>query len=361
MEEVARIVLGLEAHGVAEEVMHFLDRSGRARVVATATDERQLAEAVRQLEPDAVVASPSLAGAAGNLNGTVLLAVDTHESVQALRGALRAGARGFYLWPGDREELAGAAARVLPPSGGLSGVQARVVAVFGPRGGVGTTFLATHLAAALARRERACVLVDMDRYFGDVTAALGVPDEPSVRTVADVVPLAGELSPRHLDEILWRHPEGFRALLAPADPEPGERVRASDYRGALDVIRGGADVVVAHIPRTLDDVARAGLEAASTVLVVLSLDVLSFRAAKRALGVLPPHVVERCELVVNRAARAEITPGDVERVFGRPPLAVIAVDRGAAAAQDHGRLMPRRGRAGRAIDRLARRLVEDGS
>jgi len=35
MDEVARVVLALEEHDVAEEVMHFLDRSGKARVVAT--------------------------------------------------------------------------------------------------------------------------------------------------------------------------------------------------------------------------------------------------------------------------------------------------------------------------------------
>ncbi len=58
MAEVARVVLALEAHDVAEEVMHFLDRSGGARVVGTAADDRQLTEAVRQLDPDAVVAHP---------------------------------------------------------------------------------------------------------------------------------------------------------------------------------------------------------------------------------------------------------------------------------------------------------------
>src|SRR4030095_10301191 len=36
MEEVARVILALEEHDVAEAVMHFLDRTGRARVVATA-------------------------------------------------------------------------------------------------------------------------------------------------------------------------------------------------------------------------------------------------------------------------------------------------------------------------------------
>ena len=63
MDDVARVVLALEQHDVAEEVMHFLDRSGHARVVATAADDRQLREAVRQLEPDAVIGQPSLLAA----------------------------------------------------------------------------------------------------------------------------------------------------------------------------------------------------------------------------------------------------------------------------------------------------------
>ena len=33
MEDVARVVVAVEAVEVAEEVLHFLDRSGRARVV----------------------------------------------------------------------------------------------------------------------------------------------------------------------------------------------------------------------------------------------------------------------------------------------------------------------------------------
>ena len=80
MDEVARIVLALETPDVAEEVMHFLDRTGRARVVGTAVDAAQRG-AVRQLEPDAVVAAPSLVPARGTLNGSALLAVDTSQSV----------------------------------------------------------------------------------------------------------------------------------------------------------------------------------------------------------------------------------------------------------------------------------------
>src|SRR5688572_355647 len=108
MDDVARVVLALEATQVAEEVLHYLDRSGLARVVATATDDRQLVEAVRQTEPDLVVAQPSLASAA---RGSNVLALDGRETVGSLRAALEAGARGYFVWPVDRERLLGAVAR----------------------------------------------------------------------------------------------------------------------------------------------------------------------------------------------------------------------------------------------------------
>jgi pilus assembly protein CpaE len=354
MEEVARIVLALEDTDVAEEVMHFLDRTGHARVVGTATDGSQLAQAIRQLEPDAVVATPALVGSGEALNGCALLALDTSQSVGTLRRAIRAGAAGFYLWPAERDELARAAARVRPWLEQAQAERAPVLAVYGPRGGAGTTFVATHLAAAFARRGRRCLLVDLDVVFADASAAPGVPVDEPVRTVAELVALEDEVGPHHVEEVAWRHPLGFGALLAPGPG--GVRVRGEDYRRAIAAARRTCDVVVLHVPRALDEVARAGLESADRILIVLALDVLSFRDAKRAIEAV--GLEGRCAFVVNRATRSEISPRDVRRVFGTEPIAVIPSDRAVRSAQDRGRLLPPRGRVGRALKRLAAAAIE---
>jgi pilus assembly protein CpaE len=357
MEEVARIVLAMEPPEVAEEVLHFLDRSGVARVVGTASDERQLRDAIHQLEPDAVVAAPSLAPPKGALNGSALIALDTSQSVGTLRRAIRSGASGFFLWPAEREGLLEATGRIRPPLGQVTH-KASVIAVYGARGGVGATFVATHLAAALARHGRRCVLIDLDVVFADTSAAVGVPADESLRTIGDLVPLGEEVAPPHVDEVLWRHPSGFDVLLAPGDEVEAAGVRGSLLRATVAATRQLCDVVVLHVPRALDEIARAGLELADRVLIVLGLDVASFRDAKRVIEA--ASIGDRAAFVVNRARRSEITASDVERVFGAPALAVIPTDRAAAAARDRGRLLPMRGRVGRSIDRLARRLSEDG-
>lgn len=356
MEEVARVVLALEQPEVAEEVVHFLDRSGAARVVGTASDERQLLEAIRQLEPDAVVAAPSLTPSRAELNGSALLALDTTQSVASLRRAIRAGASGFFLWPAEREALGEATAHLRPPATQGTMAPGRVVAVCGARGGVGATFVTTHLAAALARRGHRCVLVDLDLGFADVSAALGVPTQEPHRTIADLLPLGDEISSRHVEEIVWPHPQGFGVVLG-----PDEETRTDDLRGHLRAVvsaaRRTSEVVVLHLPRGFGLAARTGLEVADRIVVVLGLDALSFRDARRAIS--RAGIDDRCTFVVNRARRAEITPRDVEPVFGSAPAAVIPVDRSIPVAQDHGRLLPMRGRVGRSIDRLARRLMED--
>ena len=350
MQEVARVVLALEAHDVAEEVMHFLDRSGRVRVVATASDDRQLMEAVRQLEPDAVLAQPTLVDAAV-VRSAPVLALETRESVSALRAAIRVGARGFFVWPGDREAIVGAVAGTLSAPASAA-KQAAVVAVHAARGGAGATFVASHLAAAVARRGRSCTLIDADPLFGDVSAAVGAPAE-DVHTLADLLPMVPELTAQHLDEALWTHANGFRVLLPPA-PERAAAVGPDDVRTLTEVAASCADVVVVHLPRAVDDRAMAAMASSDRVIEVLSLDVLSFRAATRALEAFEPlGLRERVGFVVNRAARTEITPGDVARVFGVTPLAVLPFDRAVGRAQDHGRILPARGRIGRAFDRLA--------
>ena len=199
------------------------------------------------------------------------------------------------------------------------------------------------------------MLIDLDLQFADVSAAIGVPSDEDARTMADLVPLGDEIGRQHLDEVLWDHPAGFSALLAPSEPLASRR-GGQTYRAAIAAVRSACDVVVLDVPRPLDEVSAVGFESADRVLIVLGLDVLSFRDARRAIEA--AGLEDRCDFVVNRAGRSEIAPRDVERVFGRPPLAVIPSDRAVAVARDHGRLVPMRGRVGRAIERLARGSVE---
>jgi pilus assembly protein CpaE len=358
MDQVTRVVLGLEAPEVTEEVMHFLDRSGRARVVATAADDRQLAEAIRQLEPDAVIAEPSLLG--GRNGAGVVLALDTRESVSSLRAAIVAGAAGYFLWPGERDELVGAAAAAVRRARERAS-SGTVIGVHGGRGGVGATFVATHLAAALARRGSA-ILIDADPVFGDVAQALGAPvevdEQQPVHTLADVVTLGDDLGPDQLRGALWHHVDDLEVLLPPA-PEEAASIGPDQLDRVVGAASGAADAVVVHLPRATGSLTAACAASADHLVEVLTLDVSSFRASSRALESLAAlQLGDRVTFVVNQAARSEVTIGDVDRVFGRPAAAVFPADRSVRSTREHGRLLSQKSRMARRFDRLASSLME---
>jgi pilus assembly protein CpaE len=242
----------------------------------------------------------------------------------------------------------------------VEGRAANVVTICGARGGAGSTFIATHLAAAVAGRGEPCVLVDLDPLFGEISSALGVrDDDDEIRTIGSLDPVSKELSPDHLDDALWEHPSGFRVLHAPRAFDPPGLGRADRYAAALAALTGHGGTVILHAPRGLTDLSRLAFDLADRIMLVMSLDVMAFHCARRLLAVLEDDGSdERLGFVVNRAARAEIIPSDIARVFGRSPLAIIPEERVVASLQDRGRLLPSNGRVGRMFARLADEILE---
>jgi Flp pilus assembly CpaE family ATPase len=290
-----------------------------------------------------------------------VLALDTRESVASLRRAIEAGASGYFLWPNEREGLLrAAAAAVRRPRHDAS--RGTLIGVHGGRGGVGVTYVATRLAAALARRGSA-ILIDADPVFGDVGHTLGAPppddeDAQPVHTLSDAVSLGEDLHPEQLRGALWRHDTGVDVLLAPS-AEDAIRIGADDLRIVVDAAVLVADAVVLHLPRHLGAPASVDLDAVDHLVEVVTLDVASFRAASRTVDALAPASLgDRLSFVVNRAARSEITPGDVERVFGRPAAAVLPTDRSARSSGGRPAKIAAAGRTARRFDALAATLVE---
>ena len=342
------VVLGIEEPRLQNEVLDYLERLPHVRVVASTSDASGLARQVRRSDVDAAVVTPSSLGA--DLDGTPVLVVASRETTEDLRRAVRAGARGFYLWPEEREALARDAemARRRSSDGGHEG--GSLVAVCGAKGGTGTTFVATNLAAAMADLGGEPLLLDVDTDAGDLAGALGL-DEGAL-PVIDAVTSATDLHPEEIARVADEYPRGFRLL--------GVRATEADApNSAVSAIRRIAPAVLTHVPRTL--AASAFVAEADRILVVVTLDVPSIRAARRLLDALEVRGARnRCRLVVNRASRGEIVPADAEDALGAPVLGLIPNDRAAERSQNRGELIPRgAGRMGRAFARLARSVTEE--
>ena len=349
------IVLGIEDRGLQEEVLHFLDLLPGAKVVGAAEEADPLRRLARERRPDVVVGVPEVLG---DLGPVPKLAVDVRETTDGLRAAIRAGARGFYVWPGDRDAL-GRDLEAVRGADTDAGEDGLIVAILGARGGAGATFLATNLAAAFVRSGARTVLADLDTYFGDVGTALGIVPETESPSLMDLVTVSREVSPEHLDRVLHKHADNFHVLLAPATANDVGEMSDETVGGILAGLRSAFAVSVLHLPRVVDARVRSAIELADEVLVVVTLDVLGIRAAKRMIDHLRSvGLGGSLRLVINRARRGEVVPEDAEQVLGVPLACVIGTDRAVPRVQNRGQLViGMRGPISRRITRLAGGLL----
>lgn len=216
----------------------------------------------------------------------------------------------------------------------------------------------------------------MDRGFGDLALALGMGMEEPRRTIADLLPVADELSPDHVERSLHAHAAGFDVLLGPAaaseGPEPAlagasrgpvpsppgrPEVPSGLFIGATALLAVSHDAVVLHVPRGFDGLTRAAFELSDHVVLVVGLDLMSLYGARRALadGV---GLRRGWDVVVNAARRSQVGDADVERVLGVRPIARIRSDPSVRDAQDRGVLLRTGARgAARDVERLVARVA----
>ncbi|MCS7173216.1 MAG: ParA family protein [Armatimonadetes bacterium] len=145
---------------------------------------------------------------------------------------------------------------------------AAVLAVVNQKGGVGKSTTALNLSAALARRGRRVLLVDLDPQ-GNATSGLGIPKEGLRSSVYDVLlrrlPLRAVLLPTAVDGL---EVAPSTVELAGAEVELATEVdREGRLREALEGLRDRYDLVAVDCPPSLGLLTLNALVAADQALL----------------------------------------------------------------------------------------------
>lgn len=244
----------------------------------------------------------------------------------SVRRAMVSGARDYLIKPLKPEDLTRAIYGVLEQeerrrlrySGEKVETAPRgtVVTIFGAKGGIGKTTIATNLATALLKVSNATVtLVDMDTRFGDVAIMMDVAVEQSIADLA-----------RHIDEMdrdtvrdyLVRHHSGVQILPAPLHPTEWRNVTAPQITKIIDLLAQSHDYVIVDTPGTFNEIVASALESANLILLVTSMDIASIKDTALALEMLQSASVseDKVKLLVNHSTAANtLREEDVERVL----------------------------------------------
>lgn len=257
--------------------------------------------------------------------GVVLITADASPGL--FSAAMDSGVRGLIGLPLSYEDLVTRVQAAAAWSVGvrrhlgvdtdvLTGPGGTVVTVTGGKGGVGTTVTSVQLALAANASGQNVALVDMDLQTGDIASYLDVQYRRSIVDLADIQ----DISPRVLQDVIFKHPTGLGLLLAPGEGERGEQVTDRSARQIVSALRQRYQVVVIDCGTQLTGANATAIEMADLALLVTTPDVIAVRGVKRTVRLWDRLQIRKAEetiTVVNRYTRnTEIQPPLIERITG---------------------------------------------
>jgi pilus assembly protein CpaE len=196
----------------------------------------------------------------------------------------------------------------------------RLIAVYSPKGGVGTTTVAVNLALAIAARgPDQTALVDFTPMGGDVATHLDL--RPKL-TIADLIrDSAGMISPEILrTTYLTRHDAGLLVLAGSTAPSTQALMPGPEAARILEAVLAAVPTVVVDLGSNLDERVMASLDASDDVIFVVTPDFPALKSVHGMLEYLGEAGGQRAEpmIVVNETyALQTLTPGDIETALGR--------------------------------------------
>lgn len=344
---VADAGYGVEAGSLAEELRPELIV---AAVEAPVDRAIQTLRAVRDILPDCQIITYS-----------------SLTDLAVVRQVMQIGVQDFLPRPLDPADLLAAIERRSGegPAGEGEDRAARaagvVLTVFGAKGGIGKSTIATNLGAMIARHTNLSVLlIDMDIGFGDVAIMMDI--EPRV-TITDLAGSIATLDRTTFRNGLLRHPSGVHVLAAPRHPSEWSTITAEQMKGLIQFGARLFDYVILDTPGTFNDIVATAIEAATRVLVVSSLDMASIKDTAFLLDLLEAEgfPADRLNLTINNVNRVRtIKTSDIPRVVRHEIFWEIPYDEQVVRASQTGQpvvLAKPKARAAKELRGLATKVV----
>ncbi len=187
---------------------------------------------------------------------------------------LKAGADEYVTKPVDAEEMTARVAALLERREHLVQTLApsqvpdrgQILAVYGPKGGVGRTVVAANLAVALRKvTKKKIVLVDANMHLGDVGLILNAP---SKYTILDLLSHADNLDASLINEVLVSHSSGISILQSPSRIDGNGTLEAASLANLFAKLQEMFDYIVVDLSPVLDDCTRAILDMADKIVLV---------------------------------------------------------------------------------------------
>lgn len=329
--EKIRVLIVDDVTETRENVKKLLQFESDVEVVGIARTGKEAIQTSLELNPDVVLMDinmPDMDGIAATeairakqpTVQVVILSVQSDQNY--MRKAMLVGARDFLTKPPMGDELISAIRRAgemaqieksksaqaqsIPAAGNIGltaayrGPKGKIITVYSPKGGVGSTTVAVNLALTLNNSDTRVALVDGNFQFGDVAVFI---NEQGKNTVLDLAPRAEELDPDIVEEVMLKHAaSGLHILAAPGRPENAEKVSSGQFARVLEYLTQMYAYVVVDTASLLTDVTLAAIDLSDLIVLITTQDIPSIKNCRLFLDLLQSLGVERERIlfIMNR-------------------------------------------------------------
>jgi len=307
MQSLTFITMSRTPEGSAKIKEAILGTS-RVRLLADCSDPQQLVADVLRLQPSAAIITLESSNGENEFAlikqlstscpTTAIITAARDASPTLILSSMRSGAHEFLQLPITQDEFNTVLDRVtefaVAHTGSRSG--GRIVGVFSSKGGVGVSFFATNLAAAMNVNT---LLADLNLQAGDSASFLGLEAKYSL---TDFVRNRTRLDDTLINSLVTQHSSHLSLLAAPEEAHEAEDIEPQHVTETLHLLAQRYECIVLDLQHTFDPITVAALDLADDILLVMSLDIPGIRSTKRALKVFDRLGYPRTKIrvVVNR-------------------------------------------------------------
>ena len=318
-----------------KELRTALSADSRVQLLAGGDDADQLHGEINRLKPMAAIislgAEPEqsvkfIKRLSSEFPRMAIISAARNASRDLLLQSLRAGAREFLQLPVAASELGTVIERVAEFCNSHVEVAKRkgkMIAVFSSKGGCGTSFMATNIAACTGAPT---ILVDLNLQAGDLPLFLGVNQKYSF---ADMAENRTRLDDELIKSFVTPYSSNLSLLAAPKEADSADEIEPEHVFDVLQRLRESYDYVVLDPQHTFDSITLAALDQSDEILLVLTLDIPAIRSTQRALEIFDRlgYPRKKVRIVVNRWSKLiDLDLQQVEKFLGEPVIGFVPSD-----------------------------------
>jgi pilus assembly protein CpaE len=347
MNESARILLVSENPSLIEATRRILAKEESLNLLEREVTSKNLFEVIAPTQPDVILMDFETQNQSFYLVYKLatlypmcaVVAILSESKMVYSERVVQLGAQALIQYPYPPDQLVSMIESLLEkldriPSysskgpGSAPGDNARhTFTVFSPKGGAGTTTIATNLAISLQKTlKEDLLLIDGKQFFGHVALYLNLRTGNSI---TDLTAQADMLDQRLIRQVVLPHTSGIQVLPSPNSITDGQGITPEDLFKVLQSLQQVYPNIIIDGGNHLNENTVTYMDSSEKILLVLNPDLASMRDVRQFIEISASlsYPEEKILIILNLAGRKEnVQKEKIEKILQMKIFGTIPAD-----------------------------------